>query len=463
MSRIFQPHGYQKLIIDHILQNDRCAVWAGMGLGKTSASLTAIDAVRFMEDDPILVLAPARVCQTTWPEESQKWAHTQHIRVRSVTGPAKDRLSAVNGRADVYACNYENLPWLIDHWGDKWPYKTVIADESTKLKSFRLRQGGKRAQAFARVAHTKVKRFIELTGTPSPNGLQDLWGQLWFIDRGQRLGRTFDAFKQRWFRPHPSGFGIEALPHAQAEIQAVLADVCLSIEAKDWFDLKEPIVNNIYVDLPARARKTYEELEKQMFTELDSGHELEAFNAAARTIKCLQIANGAAYVDGGNSEWQDVHDQKLLALEEVIEESGGESILVAYHFKSDLARLKKHFPKGRELDKDPKTLKAWNKGEIPLLFAHPQSAGHGLNLQDGGRTLVFFGHWWNLEERLQIIERIGPTRQLQAGYDRAMFIHNIIAKNTVDELVIERVETKREVQDILMASLKRKRATSTFF
>ncbi|MBS4019585.1 MAG: DEAD/DEAH box helicase [Dechloromonas sp.] len=455
-AREFKPHEYQKLIIDHILTHDRCAVWAGMGLGKTSSTLTAIDALRFVEDGPMLVLAPSRVCQTTWPEETQKWAHTQHIKVSPVTGPMKDRVMGVNRHADVFACNYENLPWLIDYWGDKWPYSTVIADESTKLKSFRLRQGGKRAQAFARVAHTKVKRFVELTGTPSPNGLMDLWGQMWFIDRGQRLGRTFDAFKQRWFRPHPSGFGYVPFAHAQAEIQALLSDVCLSIEAKDWFDLREPIVNNIVVDMPARARQAYEELEAQMFTELDSGHELEAFNAAARTIKCLQLASGAAYVGEGNNEWQELHDQKIQALEEIVEESGGEPILVAYHFKSDLARLKKAFPKGRELDKDPKTLKAWNKGEIPLLFAHPQSAGHGLNLQDGGRILVFFSHWWNLEERLQIIERIGPTRQLQAGHDRSMFIHNLIARDTVDEMVIERVETKREVQDILMAAMKRK-------
>jgi SNF2 family DNA or RNA helicase len=455
-ARDFIPHGYQTLIIDHILTHDRCAVWAGMGLGKTSSTLTALDALRFVEDGPILVLAPSRVCQTTWPEETQKWSHTQHLSVSPSTGPLKDRLMGVNRHADVYACNYENLPWLIEFWGEKWPYRTVIADESTKLKSFRLRQGGKRAQAFARVAHTKVKRFVELTGTPSPNGLMDLWGQMWFIDRGQRLGRTFDAFKQRWFRPHPSGFGYIPLAHAQAEIQALLADVCLSIEAKDWFDLREPIVNNIYVDMPARARQAYEDLEAQMFAALDSGHELEAFNAAARTIKCLQLASGAVYVGEGNSEWEEMHDQKLQALEEVIEESGGEPILVAYHFKTDLIRLKKHFPKGKELDKNPATLKAWNKGEIPLLFAHPQSAGHGLNLQDGGRTLVFFSHWWNLEERLQIIERIGPTRQLQAGHNRSMFIHNLIARDTVDEMVIERVETKREVQDILMAAMKRK-------
>lgn len=458
--REFTPRPYQQIIIDHILANDRCAVWAGMGMGKTVSALTVVDAVRLVGDDPILVLAPTRVANTTWPEEAAKWVHTAHLTVVPMTGAAKDRLHGITTHADVYTCNYENLPWLVEYWGDRWPYRTVIADESTKLKSFRLRQGGKRAQALAQVAHTKVKRFIELTGTPSPNGLQDLYGQVWFIDRGQRLGRTYEGFKQRWFRPHPSGFGLEALPHAQKEIQELLSDICITVEAKDWFDLREPIVNNIYVDMPARARKTYEDMEKQMFTELDSGHEIEAFNAASRTIKCLQIANGAAYTEG-NTEWQDVHDQKLQALESVVEEANGMPVLVAYHFKSDLARIKKHFPKGRELDKNPKTLTDWNKGKIPLMFAHPQSAGHGLNLQDGGNILVFFAHWWNLEERLQVIERIGPTRQLQAGHDRPVWIHNIIARKTVDELVIERVNTKREVQDILMGAMRRRKTEGT--
>ena len=459
-AREFTPHPYQKLILEHIAANDRCAVWAGMGMGKTVSAMTLLDAVRFVDDAPALVLAPTRVANTTWPDEARKWEHTKHLRVRPMTGAAKDRLHGITTHADVYTCNYENLPWLVEYWGDRWPYRTVIADESTKLKSFRLRQGGKRAQALAQVAHTKVKRFIELTGTPSPNGLQDLYGQAWFIDRGQRLGRTYEGFKQRWFRPHPSGFGLEALPHAQKEIQELLSDICITVEAKDWFDLREPIVNNIYVDMPARARKTYEDMEKQMFTELDSGHEIEAFNAASRTIKCLQIANGAAYTEG-NTEWQDVHDQKLQALESVVEDANGAPVLVAYHFKSDLARLKKHFPKGRELDKNPKTLTDWNKGKIPLMFAHPQSAGHGLNLQDGGNILVFFAHWWNLEERLQVIERIGPTRQLQAGHDRPVWIHNIIARKTVDELVIERVNTKREVQDILMGAMRRRKTEGT--
>lgn len=454
--REFKPRPYQQLLIDHMLANERCAIWAGMGMGKTTSTLTVMDILRLLDDDPILVIAPLRVATQTWLDEVEKWAHINHLHVRPIVGPLQARLAAVNATADIYTINYEQLPWLVEFWGDKWPYRTVVADESTKLKSFRLRQGGKRPQALAQVAHTRVKRFIELTGTPSPNGLIDLWGQIWFIDKGQRLGRTFSAFRDRWFTSHPSGFGYIPLKHAQNEIQALLSDICLTVEAKDWFDLKQPIVNDIYVDLPIKARKVYEDMEKQMFAELECGSALEAANAASRTIKCLQIANGAAYTDETGSAWTELHDLKLQALDEVIEEAAGMPVLVAYHFKSDLARLKRAFPQGRELDKNPATLKAWNRGEIPVLFAHPASAGHGLNLQDGGNILVFFGHWWNLEERQQIIERIGPTRQLQAGYDRPMFIHNIIARDTVDEMVIERINTKAEVQDILLAAMKRK-------
>lgn len=454
--RPFTPRPYQTMIRDHILDHPRCAIWAGMGMGKTTSTLNAVETVTLIDDAPVLVLAPLRVARSTWPEESQKWEHLDGLGVMPICGTESERRAAMRMPAQVYATNYEQLPWLVEHWGERWPYRTVIADESTKLKSFRLRQGGSRAQALGKVAHTKIKRFVELTGTPSPNGLADLWGQAWFLDAGQRLGRTYQAFSDRWFRTHPSGYGTEALPHAQAEIQDRLRDLCLTVDARDWFDLREPIVNNIYVDLPIKARKHYAEMEKEMFTQLDE-HEVEAFGAAARTIKCLQIANGAAYVGESNTEWKELHDGKLEALESIVEESGGMPVLVAYHFKSDLARLLRAFPKGRALDQDPQTIRDWNAGKIPVLFAHPASAGHGLNLQDGGNVLVYFGHWWNLEERMQILERIGPTRQMQAGHDRPVFVHNIIARDTVDEMVMERVESKREVQDILLAAMKRRR------
>lgn len=452
----FTPRPYQRLITEHILAHDRCAIWAGMGMGKTTGTLNAIDVLQLVEDDPVLVVAPLRVARTTWPEEARKWAHLSAMNVMPIVGSAQERQLALRQEAQVYTINYENLPWLVEHWGDRWPYRTVVLDEATKVKGFRLRQGTQRAKALAQVAHSKVRRLVQLTGTPSPNGLQDLWGQAWFIDKGQRLGRTYSAFSQRWFQISHDGYGTTPLAHAQREIQELMRDVCLTVDAKDWFDLREPIVNNIFVDLPVQARKHYREMEKAMFTEIES-HQVEAFNAAARTIKCLQIANGAAYVGDSGDEWKELHDAKLQALDSIVEEAAGMPILVAYHFKSDLARLQRAFPAGRALDQDPATIRDWNAGRIPVLFAHPASAGHGLNLQDGGNILVFFGHWWNLEERLQIIERVGPTRQMQAGHDRPVFIHNIIARDTVDELVMQRIETKREVQDLLLDAMKTRR------
>ncbi len=456
-ARDFTPRPYQSLITGHALDVPRCAVWAGMGLGKTISTYNALDALFLAgEDAPVLVLAPLRVARTTWPEEARKWSHLRHIDVMPIVGDEATRKAALKYDASVYTCNFDNLVWLVEHFGDRWPFKTVVIDEATKLKGFRLRQGTKRSKALGKIAHTKCTRFIELTGTPSPNGLADLWGQMWFIDAGHRLGRTYDAFRQRWFQKSFDGFGTTALPHAQEEIQAKLRDVCLTIDAADWFDLTAPIINNIYVDLPIRARALYRDMEREMFMEIE-GYGVEAFNAAARTGKCLQIANGAAYIDD-KQNWKEVHDEKIQALDDIVEEANGAPVLVAYNFKSDLTRLMAAFPKGRPLDADPATISDWNAGRIPILFAHPASAGHGLNLQDGGNILVFFGHNWNLEERLQIVERIGPVRQLQAGHNRPVFIHNIIARNTVDELVIERIETKREVQDILLQAMKIRRS-----
>lgn len=456
MRKEFTPHPYQQLILEHVINTPRCAVWAGMGMGKTSSALTAAGILlRVEETHPVLVLAPLRVAKTTWPEEVRKWSHLQALDVIPIVGSETERRLALKFDAPIYACNYDNLVWLVEHFGERWPFRTVIADESTRLKGFRLRQGGKRAQALGRVAHTKIKRFVQLTGTPSPNGLADLWGQMWMLDAGQRLGRTYSAFKQRWFQKSFDGFGTDPLPFAQEQIQDALRDICLTIDPKDWFDLDEPIVNNIYVDLPVKARKHYRDMEKEMFMSLE-GHDVEVFGAAARTIKCLQLANGAAYIDD-KQNWKEVHDEKLQALDSIITEAAGAPVMVAYHFKSDLARLQRAYPSGRALDASPATIREWNAGRIPLLFAHPASAGHGLNLQDGGNILVFFGHWWDLEQRMQIVERIGPMRQKQAGHERPVFIYNIIARDTVDELVIARIETKREVQDLLLEAMKRRK------
>lgn len=452
MTRAFVPHAYQHEAIQHLYSTPRAALWMPMGGGKTVSTLTALVDLSFVEDVfPALVLAPLRVAKTTWPDEIAKWEHLAHLRVSVVTGSAQERQSAIRSQADIYTCNYDNLQWLVEELGDAWPFKTVIADEFTRLKSFRIRQGSKRAGALGKVAHTKVQRFIGLTGTPSPNGLQDLWGQTWFLDQGKRLGRTYSAFADRWFSKGYDGYSLKPLPTAQADIEERLKDICLTVNA---LPVDEPVLNHIRVDLPPAARKLYRDMEKEMFAQIEE-HGVEALNAAARTLKCLQLANGAIYTDEHGS-WTGVHDAKLEALESVIEEAAGAPVLVAYHFKSDLQRLRKAFPKARVLDKDPETIAQWNRGEIPLLLAHPASAGHGLNLADGGNILVFFSLNWNLEEHMQIIERIGPLRQKQAGHNRPVFVHYIMARQTVDSMVLERLQSKKTVQEVLVEAMKRK-------
>lgn len=456
MSQAFTPRLYQTAITNWTLEHERCAVFAGMGMGKTCATLSSLLTLELVTPGPTLVLAPLRVATSTWPDEAAKWDHLSGLKVIAVVGDVDQRRASLRTRADVYSTNYEQLPWLVEHFKGKWPFTKVIADESTRLKSFRLRQGGKRARALASVAHTEIKHFIELTGTPAPNGLQDLWGQAWFLDRGERLGRTFTSFTDRWFKTNHSGFGVSPMPYAQTQIEDKLRDICLSLDARDYFDISAPIVHIIRVELPPKARRLYRDMESEMFLSIGE-HQVEAFNAASRTIKCLQLANGSIYTDETSTQFEEIHDVKLQALDSIVEEASGAPIIVAYHFKADLARLKRTFPQGRTLDANPQTIRDWNAGLIPILFAHPESAGHGLNLQDGGNILVFFGHWWNLESYLQIIERIGPTRQAQAGHDRPVFVYHIVATDTVDELVMAARDSKRSVQELLLEALKRKK------
>ena len=439
----------------HLYKVRRSALWMPMGGGKTVTTLTALDNLSVVEDIfPALVLAPLRVARSTWPEEVKKWPHLSHLRVSVITGTPKQRERALAEGADIYCTNYDNLVWLRKELGDEWPFKTVVADEFTRLKSYRIRQGGSRARALGQVAHTHVSRFIGLTGTPAPNGVKDLWGQIWFLDQGERLGRTFSAFEQRWFRKGYDGYSLVPYDHTQKEVEDKLRDICLTVQG---LQVDEPITSPVYVDLPPMARKVYNEMEKEMFAVInDEG--VEAANAAVRTQKCLQLANGALYVDE-DGNWEAAHDAKLDALESIIEEANGAPVLVAYNFKHDLERLRRRFPKGRVLDADPDTIKQWNAGRISVLFAHPASAGHGLNLADGGNILAFFGVNWNLEEHMQIIERIGPMRQKQAGYDRPVFVYPILARNTVDDLVMDRLSSKKSVQEILLEALKRRKGT----
>ena len=466
MTRTFIPHDYQRESIDWLTSHRRPGLFAPMGGGKTVCTLTALEHLSMVEPVyPALILAPLRVANMTWPAEVHKWQHTEHLRVSAIAGrknPATsatraDRAKALATPADIYTMPYDSLDWLVDHCGSNWPFKTVVADELSRLKSYRTRQGGKRAAALAKVAHTDVHRFIGLTGTPAANGLQDLWGQIHFLDKGERLGRTYSAFTDRWFRTGWDGFSLEPMAHAQREIQERLADICLTVTG---LDVEETQEHPIYVDLPPAARRLYKEMERDFFATIEregvDGITVEASNAAVKSGKCSQIAAGAIYRDESR-EWEHIHDEKLLALESIIEEAAGGPVLVSRNFKHDEERILRRFKQARVLDADPKVLDAWNKGHVPVLVAYPGSAGHGLNLADGGNILADFTLSWNLEFDQQIIERIGPMRQKQAGYDRPVMRYRIIARDTIDEIMLERLQSKRSVQDVLLEALKRRK------
>jgi len=475
----FTPRPWQRPMIDHLYEHERCACWAAPGMGKSAVTLAYLDGLYMAgESKPTLILGPKRVARSTWTNEAAKWSDFRGLDIVPIMGTEKERLRALRYDVPIYTVNYESLVWLLDHYGDRWPFETVIADESTKLKSCRISfrtsvkgkeflagQGGKRAGALAKIAHTHARRFVELTGTPAPNGLVDLWGQIWFLDRGVRLGRTFDAFKKRWFSKSYDGYGVDALPFAEAQIHDAVKDICLTIDPKDWLSLDEPRINNVFIDLPPTARRLYKDMEKDFFIQIEQSS-AEAFNAAAKSQKLMQLAAGAVYVDPAaeddsdprSKEWKLVHDEKLEALESIIEESGGENMLVVYEFRSDLARLLKKFPQGRALTAG--TEQAFREGKLPLLFIHPKAAGHGIDgWQNHCHTIVFFSVSWNLEDRLQVIERVGPVRQMQANTGKVCEIHNILARDSIDELVLERVTTKRAVQDILLEACKRKKSS----
>lgn len=450
----YSPRPYAPSATEFLIRHQRCNLWAKPGMGKTAIAYTALDAMYLLglESRPTLVLGPKRVATDVWPDEVLKWQHLRDVDVVAICGTQKQRTAALAREAAVYTTNYENLPWLVETLGDKWPFGTVVADESVKIKSFRLRQGGKRAQALSKVAWTHVNRWMNLTGYPAPNGLKDLWGQMWFIDQGKRLGRSFNAFQDRWFRTGYDGFSIVALPHAQAEIQALIADVTLTLDPRDWFDLREPVCTVVRVKLPAPAMKLYKEFEKTMFAELTCGTELEVFNAAALTNKCLQIANGFAYHEGGVKQ---VHDAKIEALEGLVDEIG-EPVLVGTAFVEDEQRILKVFGDRCALLATAQGMRDFKAGRKQIGLANPASIGHGTDgLQNVCNSVIFYGHDWNLDNRIQFVERVGDMRQFQAGLDRPTFIYDLVAEDTIEEDVLVRHASKASVQEILTTAMKR--------
>jgi SNF2 family DNA or RNA helicase len=468
MSQVYIPKPHHQLGIKFLREHPRCNLFATPGAGKTGMVYSLLSVLQLAGSSyfPALVIAPKAVCEMTWPAEARKWTAFNDLRVVQLLGDEQMRTNGLLSWGDVYLINYENLPWLIQQYAGKpWPFKIVIADESTKLKNLAVHaksnlanvtsQGSKRARALAAIAqHTG--RWINLTGTPVPNGYQDLWGQQWFIDFGQRLGSDRSKYLKRWFVTNPYSRQTELRhPDCQHEIDRLLSDCTLSIRAEDWMNVQAPNYVEREVRLPQAAMALYKKMERDFWIEiqqLESRHEVTAVNAAALSQKLLQIASGTVIHDGKVATH--VHDAKVEALQSIVDELQ-EPLLVAYWYKAEEALLKKAFPdfrifKGADDEAD------WNAGKIKLMGVHPQSAGHGVNLQYGGRAMAHFTHTWNAELREQVEARIAPLRQQSAGFKRAVIHYDLLAAGTLDRDVRERVGQKLDVQTALLKAHARR-------
>ena len=431
----FAPYPHQAAGINWIIERPACALFWGMGTGKTVTTLTALDRLLhdYLEDGPVLVIAPKRVAENTWSKEASKWEHLQHLRVSRVMGTEKQRLAALAASADIYVINRENVVWLVETLQNRWPFRIVVIDE---LSSFKSAQA-KRWKALRRV-RGRIDRLIGLTGTPRPNGLEDLWPEVYLLDQGERLGRTLTAFRSRFLVPDKMNghivYSYREKEGASEEVYSCLADVCMSIRKEDVLSLPGQIYEDIELEAPAALLKKYKQFERDKVLEcLDADGEIVAGTAAALTNKLLQFANGAIYdLDG---QVHHLHDIKLDALEELIEEAGGEPVLVLYAYQHDADRIRERI-KCRALDK-PEDIDAWNRGEIPVALAHPASIGHGLNLQDGGHILIWFGLTWSLELYQQANERLN-----RPGQKNVCRVYHLVLKGTHDTRVLQSLKNK---------------------
>ncbi|MBE0471212.1 MAG: DEAD/DEAH box helicase [Methyloprofundus sp.] len=436
-------HDYQNRAISFIKAKKRCALFLDMGLGKTTTSLTtASDLLDGFAVSKVLVIAPLRVANSVWAQECTQWQHLKHLKVSVCTGSEKSRIAALLTPADIYTINRENVPWLVKHYGKRWPFDCVIVDESSSFKN----ASSQRFKALKRVLPDTEYLWL-LTGTPSPNSLLDLWAQLYLVDFGERLGRTITGFKQRFFESDYMGYNLTPRVGAPEKIHQLISDKCLSMTAVDYLTLPERIDLTESVSLPAKALKTYKDFEAQLFTELADGTEIEAMSAAVLANKLLQMANGAIYTDESGN-WSNIHDSKLDALKELVESHPEENLLIAYNYKSDLARLTSAFPDAVVLDKEQTTIDDWNAGKTKMLFAHPASAAHGLNLQSGGAVVIWFGLNWSLELYQQFNGRL--HRQ---GQTKPVRIVHIVADGTIDERVMTVIKSKDATQQALISAL----------
>lgn len=442
----FSPHNYQAYAIDYIETHPIAAVLLDMGLGKTVISLTAIADLLFdsFEAHRILVVAPLRVARDTWPAEIAKWEHLQHLTYAVCVGPPKERRAALLSGADITIINRENLGWLIDSSGFDFDYDMVVIDELSSFKNHK----SKRFQSLMKV-RPKVKRIIGLTGTPSSNGLMDLWAEFKLLDFGERLGRFITHYRNNYFIPDKRNgeiiYSYKPMPYAEDAIYRRISDITISMKSTDHLRMPELITSQYEVQLSEEEEKRYEELKADFILELPEG-EITAANAASLTGKLSQLANGAIYDDDGNII--EFHDRKLDALEDLIEAANGKPLLVACWFKHDLERIKKRFDV-REI-KSSKDITDWNNGDIPVAVIHPASAGHGLNLQAGGSTFIWFGLTWSLELYQQTNARLWRQGQTSG----TVVIEHIITKGTIDERILKALSLKEVTQNALIDAVK---------
>lgn len=450
---VFKPHDYQRHCIERILEVKKIGLFLDMGLGKTVTTLTAVKELKYnrFQVRRILVIAPKKVAEGTWSKEAAKWDHTCMLRVAPVLGSQAKRIRALNTPADLYIINRENVVWLVDYYRNAWPFDMVIVDESSSFKS----HSAKRFKALASVG-TKIERLVELTGTPSPNGLDDLWSQVYLLDGGERLGKRYTQFRERYFQPDKRGadgmvYSYEAKPGSGESILDRISDICISMKAEDYLQLPDIIYHEVPVELDVKARKAYNDLERAMVLQLPEDEaDISVTSAVALSNKLLQLANGALYDE--DHTVHEIHNCKIEAFVELIESLRGKPALVFYNYQHDRTRILKALEKMQLRVRELKTTQDeddWNTGKIDVLLTHPASSAYGLNLQQGGNHVIWFGLTWNYELYTQANKRL--HRQ---GQQEKVIIHHLVSSGTRDEDVMQALQRKDDVQNWVMESLK---------
>ena len=447
----YKAHNYQAYATQFIVDNPISAVFLDMGLGKTVITLTAIYELLYDHFDvsKVLVIAPLRVARDTWTAEIDKWDHLKGLTYSVAVGTEAERRAALNKKAKVYIINRENVQWLIEESGTTFDYDMVVIDELSSFKSYQT----KRFRSLMKV-RPHIKRIVGLTGTPSSNGLMDLWAEFRLLDMGKRLGKFISHYRNNYFQPDKRNgqiiFSYKPLPGAEENIHKQIADITISMRAKDFLNMPDCVMNEVTVSLSDKEKKVYETFKKDLVVSLDED-EIDASTAAVLSNKLSQMANGAVYNE--SKKVLTIHDKKLDALEDLIESANGKPMLIAYWFKHDLERIKerlqaKHIPFSLMDTSD--SINRWNKGELPVALIHPASAGHGLNLQSGGSTLIWFGLTWSLELYQQTNARLWR----QGQKDKTVVIHHIITKGTIDENIMKALNRKEKIQTALIEAVK---------